>query len=291
MFALIFVVFWVGVLANEDREWVKLKDAATSFTDFASIHIGPSTIHGRGVIATKNIPAGRISFLNYFALGPIVNYSNIQWGLTHGKGYIPEGSDIKIMGNTRPVDAANECNQLEKCIGFTFSGIFNDSNDFKGTMILKGKGNVIEFEGWHSFTKASKSFDQVYFPVPCGPMLTAADRDRASDKNVIACAARLVNHNCNATCESVMEDVGNDFVIPGLPWSGGREIKAMYLHAKRDLVAGDELSLDYNTIPYVMSEAEEKMFKCPSSSEAADRHDEERNGSYRKRRKHRNKEL
>jgi len=121
---------------------------------------------------------------------------------------------------------------------------------------------VLEGANWHSYVKAKRSISQVYYPLSCNAMfLSRKELEATESRDIVACAARLLNHHCEPTCKMVSEDMGPDFAIPGMPWTKGR-VQAMYLHALRPLKEGTELTVDYNTIPYIMSVLESKQFVC-----------------------------
>ena len=270
------------ILPEAPMEWLELKVQASKFSDTNVIYIGPSELHGRGVMAGKRIKKpGRIPFLQFFEVSMLDSAPAATVGdskqqhqqqeegeMMHSPGYIPLGSDLELRGGITVREGIAACKENEECTGITFR---SDSKDMDHRPVsginFKSKGNVVDDVLWHSYVKKSRSYTQVYFPLGCnGNYLSKAELAAVGDREAVACAARLLYHSCKPTCKMVQESVGEDFAVPGLPWTKGR-VRSYYLHALWPLAEGEELSVDYNTIPFVMSPVEREMFVCGGSSE------------------------
>ena len=250
------------------RQWAALSKQAAQFSDLESFHVDNSTLHGRGVLASRPLAKGRLHFLQFFEVleETALPQSRLHLLLDSDKlsfkqGFIPEGSDLATKHNVPVEVALAECSADTNCVGVTFQ----PPNDGKppAFVVYKGKGNVVSHSDWHSYIKRSKASSPVYYPLGCNSHLLSLDqKDSSPSRGLAACGARLVNHHCEPSCEMAVEQMGADFAIPGMPWTKGL-VRARYLHALRELQKGEELTVDYNQIPFVMSTHEKTMFRCP----------------------------
>lgn len=268
-----------AILLDAPIEWLELKVQSSKFSDPNVVYIGPSEIHGRGVMAAKRIrQAGKVKFLQYFEVSHFDSKEDAesgqegQEGLTYVQGYIPEGSDIDVMGGITVKEGIKFCSENAECAGITYrveKGESDDSSEVvpsKG-IVFKSKGNVVDNDEWHSYIKKEYGSKLVNFPLGCSNThLSRTELAAVHSKDLVACASRLVNHSCKPTCKMVAEDMSAEFAVPGLPWTKGR-VKALYLHALRSLAEGEELTVDYNTVPFLMSPVEERNFICRTDDE------------------------
>ena len=265
------------VLFDAPIEWLELKVQSSKFSDPNLVYIGPSKIHGRGVMAAKNLKEGKLRFLHYFEVSHLGDAEGAAeaWGMTHEQGYIPEGSDISVVGGISVKESIQQCAGNYECVGVTYRSEENQSEDTGGGLEVvpkmgisfKAKGNVVYSHDWRSYIKKERSSQLVSFPLGCSPMLLSrTEMAAAPSKELIACGARLINHSCNPTCKMVTEDMPSDFAVPGLPWTKGR-VKAVYTHVLRPLKEGEELTVDYNTLHFLMGESETKQFVCEANEE------------------------
>jgi hypothetical protein len=273
------------ILPEAPMEWLELKVQASKFSDTNVIYIASSDLHGRGVMAAKRIKKpGKIPFLQFFEVSMLDSTPAAAVGsdskqrhqqqeeeeeeMMHSPGYIPIGSDLELRGGITVREGIDACKENRECTGITFRSNSKDMDHRPVSGInFKSKGNVVDDELWHSYVKKSRSYTQVYFPLGCNPIyLSKAELSAVGDREAVACASRLLNHSCTPTCKMVQESVGDDLAVPGLPWTKGR-VRSYYLHALRPLAEGEELSVDYNTIPFIMSPVEREMFVCGGSSE------------------------
>ena len=267
-------------LPDAPVEWLELKVAASKFSDPNIVSIGPSELHGRGVMLAKNVKkAGRLPLLQFFEVSMLgADYlEQGEGGMVYRAGFIPTGSDLDIKAEKKgsiltPEEAIKACEGHDDCVGITyFAADAPDKYRPEASILFKGKGNVIEGANWHSYVKSALSVSQVYYPLGCNSQfLSRYEVEASSPRDVVACSPRLINHSCRPTCRMVSESMGDEFAIPGMPWTKGR-VQGMYLHALTALGAGTELSVDYNTIPYVMSTEEKAMFQCKEEEEDKDK--------------------
>ena len=257
-------------LPDAPVEWLELKVMASKFSDPNIVSIGPSELHGRGVMLAKDVKvAGRIPLLQFFEVSMMGadKMEQSAGGMVYRQGFIPAGSDLdlgadKEGGLLTSEEAIKACEDNEECIGITYYRSDEPDKQREEKVLFKSKGNVMDGANWHSYVKSELSVSQVYYPLGCNAQFLSKEELEASDKNdIVACSPRLVNHSCHPTCVMISESMGTDFAIPGMPWTKGR-VKGLYLHALMPLKAGTELSVDYNTIPYVMSVEEKAMFNC-----------------------------
>ena len=221
-------------------EWLELKVAASKFSDPNIVSIGPSELHGRGVMLSKDIKkGGRLPLLQFFEVS-MLDADKMAHGMVYRAGFIPAGSDLDIVVSgadknssaLTPNEAIKVCEDHEDCVGITyFSSDIPDNHRPEASILFKGKGNVIEEVNWHSYVKSELSKSQVYYPLGCNGQFLSREEVEASDsRDVVACSARLVNHSCQPTCSMISEPMGEDFAIPGMPWTKGR-VKGIYLYA------------------------------------------------------------
>lgn len=258
-------------LPDAPIEWLELKVQTAKFSDTNVVYIGPSEIHGRGVMSTRRIKrAGKIKFLQYFEVAyyapTAMAGAEQDEEMAYIKGFIPEGGDIGILGEISVKEAIRQCNANEECEGITYRSHKDDVEEIPASGInFKAKGNVMEHDDWRSYIKKKRASTLVSYPLGCATThLNSAELEAAPSKELVACGARLVNHSCKPTCEMVPEDMGADFAVPGLPWTKGR-VKAIYLHALGPIDENEELTVDYNTLPGLMSETEQNALGCDAN--------------------------
>ena len=132
------LVYFIGtvaaqaILLDAPIEWLELKVQSSKFSDPNVVYIGPSEIHGRGVMAAKRIrQAGKVKFLQYFEVSHFdsKDAESGQEGLTYVQGYIPEGSDIDVMGGITVKEGIKFCSENAECAGITYRVEKGESDD------------------------------------------------------------------------------------------------------------------------------------------------------------------
>ena len=127
-----------------------------------------------------------------------------------------------------------------KASGIHGKGIYAVTDIARGALIIEYKGQVIDWEEAlerhpHDPTQPNHTF---YFSLDTGDVI---------DANVRGNAARWMNHSCAPNCEAREND--------------GR----VFIHAKRNLKAGEELFYDYGLVldePYTEQTRRDYLCLC-----------------------------
>ena len=228
------------------------------------MHVGPSQIHGRGVMASKAVAKGTELGLHWYDYLFQQSSCNAQPdALSPRRGYVPDGGTL--FSKTMTVEAAqSECAGLPECLGITFdlgeggtcvagadrAADSSGSDNCAGEIFIefKDKATVIEYARWRSFVKASRHM--TYYPFSCNAPMYPEGEERAeiSSEQAMACWPRWVNHACRPNTAIAFHPV--EAVVPLMPWARCvREVRAVAL---RDLEAGEEMTLNYETLPLYM---------------------------------------
>ena len=98
---LVLAVAMIAVVSLPDApvEWLELKVMASKFSDPNVVSIGPSELHGRGIMLAKNVKkAGRIPLLQFFEVSMlgVEKMEQSAGGMVYREGFIPAGSDLDL---------------------------------------------------------------------------------------------------------------------------------------------------------------------------------------------------
>lgn len=256
------------------------------WTDLSLLSIGPSQIHGRGVFAAKNIAQGErlgLAWFDFYMTDAACRAENSSYLQPTKRGYISDGGTLKI--ETMTVEAGIEqCSKWDKCKGITFQDPIENSvcptspttddnadigqcraNEVR-VIEFKDKSQFGEDRNWQSFVKPGMRY-VTFIPHTCmSNFYPEGGRDRAaiSDENALSCWIRWVNHGCEPSVDIVFENMSEDFALPGMPWS--RCVRSVTVFALRNIIQGEELTLNYEPFPSYMMRSVEGVAPCNSSS-------------------------
>lgn len=260
--------------AKLNAGWELVQGQALQYTDLDMFHVGPSKIHGRGVIASQAITKGtRIGLMWFDFLSDPPAAAESHTGFKHKRGYIPVQGDLGVHTVTL-AEAKTKCQQQEACQGITFQAKELPLAEERVSVTFKDKSNVVANNNWHSFIKpGARSVS--YYPITCNseyfPALLPA---YLSPDELNVCFPRMVNHNCDPSADVTWVEMEEEFGVPGLPMTQGRRVRAWYMRAGKDIAVGEELDLNYAVFPTYMSrQLDDKPIICPSVGKA-DGHNE-----------------
>ena len=244
--------------------WEELRLLAAAFSpQAAKLGIQSSGIHGRGVFSLEPIAKGSKITLQWFDFvrsdGVPPSGAVVRDGMLYTRGYIPTGNDLQRERMTIRA-ARRRCFAHKNCQGITYydataaaGSLAGDdarvSVDFKTTSTVIGEGDGTD--DWHAWVRPGVVQRQVqFFPVTCGVSVFPALLPRdLSPLGLDVCHARLVNHACDATVDMRPTPMPDNFTVPGIPYSRGRKVRAFHAFARRDIAAGEEISVNYYTTP------------------------------------------
>ena len=244
--------------------WEELRVLAAPFSpQAAKLEIRSSEIHGRGVFASEAIAAGSKISLQWFDFvqsdGAVPSGAVVRDGMRYARGYIPTGNDLQ-RERLSVRAARRRCFMDSKCEGITYhdstaaagSVAGDDARvvvDFKATSNIISEGDGTD--DWHAWVRPGVVQRQVqFFPITCGVRVFPAHLPHdLAPLGLDVCHARLVNHACNSTVDMRPTPMPDNFVVPGIPYSRGRSVRAFHAVARRDIKMGEELSVNYFTTP------------------------------------------
>ena len=218
------------------------------------VKVAPSPRHGVGVTVLHDVERGSDLGLLWYDYHYHLDDCNAPRDkLRPFRGIVNNGLTYKEE-RTTPKAAAAECTQVLDCMGISF----DDSCDSEPQVCEEDSEREVAFhdqilsidaaeKGRQTLSKPQRQV--VYFPLGCHWLSFPRSDDRTAEQ-ATACWPLYVNHACNASVELSIQDLAENFVVPGVPWA--HCVRAVRAVAATDLKRGDEVTVNYEQLPSYM---------------------------------------
>ena len=237
---------------------------ASLHADLSLFSLPKSSIHGRGVFASREVRQGDSVGMVWFdflhtdeeCLMPPYQLRGAREGYISNGGTLPYAADLTLADAITQCQADSYCKGITfphagnfSCLGSAAMGECSDAALISGVE-LKSHAAFVEFANWTSLLKPDRQIS--YWPPGCNQQYPVGD-DRANmpGEQALGCWSRWVNHKCDANLHVAFTSLPG-FTIPGLPWA--RCVRSVTAVASEDIAAGSELTLNYEVLPsYVVN--------------------------------------